>query len=421
MKKLILWLAVIGIALSSTTMLRPTEFNITYSDLFLVAAAVLAAFVRWDRSSILGNSRVKIYFGCGIVLFYLGFLLALTQGDPLRFLLVSFQYAFCFFLLPYLLSRVAQISPNAMPRGARMLLWGLALTSFIGLLGYFLFYEQFIALNLIATNGRFQGLVDNPNRFSALITVTIPLLFGLRALRMLSQTALMVISICYLAGLVVASSFGGLLSAAATLAVIAVFSFKPGPAFKGLVAIGVVGAILIASFGVPEVFERRVLSKFEQDSVDSSKLGSLDERVAVAEEAMGRIAQNPVIGAGLDNYLERSSFGHTVHNTMLLVWAEGGIVAFLGLLVIGLMPLASYLILTRGRVTRTGLAVSLGFTISLFMTMQVFAHLYSRAWFVPYFMTIWLIGQLAARRTPAPQPPPLQWGRQSAFESTSPV
>lgn len=401
MRKLILWLTLTGIALSTATEWRPATFNITYSDLLLIIASLLALFLRWNGTSILGDVRVLAFFGCGVVLFYFGFLISFTQGDPLRFLLVAAQYAFCFFLLPYIFSRSAQCSPTAFERGAMYFLFFLALTSFGGFVGYFLFNDAMRSLELVALNDRYQGLVANPNRFSSLITLSLPLLFGLRSAQCISSPVLLMVLVSFLAGLTVASSIGGFLSAAVTLAVMGAINLRPTFALKGMLVVTLLGIVLVSSFGVPKVFEQRVLSKFDSNqSVDASNLGSFDSRMAIAEEAMRRIVNNPVIGAGLDNYLERSTFGHTVHNTMLLVWAEGGSIALLGLIVIGLTPLMAYMIVSGGKVTRSGLSVAVGFTVALFTTMQVFAHLYSRAWFIPYFLTIWLILRISARTAP---------------------
>lgn len=325
MRKLILWLTLTGITLSTATEWRPTTFNITYSDLLLIIGSLMALFLRWNGTSILGDVRVLAFFGCGVVLFYFGFLISFTQGDPLRFLLVAAQYAFCFFLLPYIFSRSAQCSPKAFERGARYFLFFLALTSFGGFVGYFLFNDAMRSLDLVALNDRYQGLVANPNRFSSLITLSLPLLFGLRSAQCISSPVLLVVLVSFMAGLTVASSIGGLLSAAVTLAVMGAINFRPTVALKGMLVVTLLGIVLISSFGVPKVLEQRVLSKFNSNqSVDVSVLGSFDTRMAIADEAMRRIVNSPFIGDGLDNYLERSSFGHTVHNTMLLVWAEGG-------------------------------------------------------------------------------------------------
>jgi O-antigen ligase len=102
-----------------------------------------------------------------------------------------------------------------------------------------------------------------------------------------------------------------------------------------LVMMGLAGALLLG------VSYTKIMERLTADDQ-----GAAESRIPLIENALRIIGDNPILGAGANNYAllydqypveitEEDEWRYTVHNKYLLVWAETGIVglaAFLGFL-----------------------------------------------------------------------------------------
>jgi O-antigen ligase len=112
---------------------------------------------------------------------------------------------------------------------------------------------------------------------------------------------------------------------------------RQGGALVGLLLVSVV-LVLWA----PETVQERFESIFSLGGWGEHSSVSNSTRLALMQQALSVIEENPFVGTGLGNYVtvipwyaynpEATRYGAVPHNIYLLVWAEGGLFALMGLL-----------------------------------------------------------------------------------------
>jgi len=139
------------------------------------------------------------------------------------------------------------------------------------------------------------------------------------------------------AGLVLSvslSAFFGLVAASAVW----VFGFispaiikRPAVAVSLLVIVA--GIALVLRFqsihNIPTLIDR--VQNVQEKSGNTYTVGT---RIETYEAALRGIGENPFVGVGLDEKSAAATEGRLVHNMLLLQWYEGGVLSFLGLLII---------------------------------------------------------------------------------------
>jgi O-antigen ligase len=176
-----------------------------------------------------------------------------------------------------------------------------------------------------------------------------------------------------------------------------------GRALAGL-AICVALTLVWGSYFLPETFEQRVLAAVRSGSIEEA--GTFEDRVALMREALDMVDDTMIVGLGVDQYRAISRFGAPVHNTYLLLWAEGGLPGLVAWVALMAMVVLAPVAVARREplVGATGFAVGLVFLLIGFTT----AHMYQRYSVVPLHLVMALV--LAAphaglRRTPQPRLP----------------
>src|SRR3546814_14522839 len=86
--------------------------------------------------------------------------------------------------------------------------------------------------------------------------------------------------------------------------------------------------LLASGAPLPKAFQERVGNAVE--SGDINQAGTFLNRSQLMEEAWGFAEDYTVIGMGVDRYRELSAYDNPVHNLFLLIWNEGGAIAFCG-------------------------------------------------------------------------------------------
>ena len=112
------------------------------------------------------------------------------------------------------------------------------------------------------------------------------------------------------------------------------------------------------------------------------------------EEALELLDETMLIGFGVDQYRLLSKYRIPVHNTYLLLWTEGGMLALVGWLILLGIVLVGSLVVAKGQrlVAATGFAVGAVFAL-IGLTG---AHLYARYAFVPMLLALALVFASAA-------------------------
>lgn len=392
------FLFVVGCGFSTVTFFRPFEINITYSDIAFFLLFCFVLNLKNKSLNIFNNNLTLVIYIISTVLFFLGFFLPIPFVDPENFLGAFVQYFACVFFLPVLLSFFIKNDIDFINHALVLLVSFLAITGIVGFSLAIYDISYLIDSELSTITGRYSGFSGNPNIYAGILSITLPLaLFVTNSVKDGLLFSLFVYS-GYAAGLVASGSFGGMFASSLCFLT---FIMLSGNFKRNIVIIAIfciVASLILSLIGVPDVFNDRVIAAVQDRLDDSpSRLGSYDERLISNAEAFNFFMDSPIVGIGLNNYMENSALTYTVHNTYLLVAAEGGILSFLGLVVLAIVPIVNVLSKKTNDINVWPVVVS--FVLSLIFTMQVFPHIYSRSWFVPYFLLILICNQGLRKRS----------------------
>jgi O-antigen ligase len=182
---------------------------------------------------------------------------------------------------------------------------------------------------------------------------------------------------------VLTSSNGGLIATCVGLAIFLGFSLNPSQTLKA-VPLLLLPVLFLLAGGVdylPQTFHERVLVALTTGDVSAA--GTFEARNELMHEALNLIDGERVswLGIGADQFRLISAAEAPVHNSFLLLWAEGGIVSFLGWLMFCSIGLIVWAVArSRGLMPYGRSAVLASFAVFLIIT-NVSAHIYARYWY----------------------------------------
>ena len=377
---------------------RPFEVMLTASDILFFFGAGLVLAGRRLPSRPLGALTVN-WLMCFLLM--LAGLLAgsLVNGDPIRWLVAGVQYGFTFVILPFLLMGHGDARTISF---AKALIAGVFCMELFGAALYFGWdatYEDYkkIGPDFVTGARRLGAFLGDANWNSAIIAMTIPFVFYLRMRRKIGQLAAVVVLGVLALGIVLSASFTGF---AAGIISCAIFMVVGGikPSLKWMIAGAGAVSMLLATYGLPQAFQKRVAPALEQGDV--TQAGTYKARVGLIEEAWEIVDETTFIGIGVDQYRVISEWKAPVHNMYLLLWAEGGVVSLLGWIGMMLVLLAGALLaLPRDRLA-AALALAVLSTFLIISTAS--PHMYARMWVVPIFVAMAFVFEAMGR--PAARP-----------------
>ncbi|WP_426170208.1 O-antigen ligase family protein [Sandarakinorhabdus sp. DWP1-3-1] len=396
-----LTLLTVAVFFSAYLTWRPFDIMFTLSDgLFCLAALALLAGqgVRGAPFGAFTGAWVT-----GFLLMILGLLIgSIVNGDPLRWIITTLQYSFAFMVLPFLLVGHGLARTINLARG---LVAGVAAMEVFGIAVYVLIDGSFeenrrFGLDFISGSRRLGVFLSDANWNGAVIAMTVPFVLFLAARRQLSQRAAALLLLVFLVGGVLAASVSALACGLTGVAMMMLAGgLRPPPK---LIAAGVAGVAIYAATGngLPAAFGARVLPALE--SGDLANAGTFSGRLALMQEAWRIVGDTMFVGLGADQYRVVSASGAPVHNVYLLLWAEGGIAALVGWLVMLLVLLGiAAAALRRDRLAGAlGLAVTMSFIVSSIAS----PHMYARMWVVPVLLAVALIFASAEQPRPSKEP-----------------
>ncbi len=377
--------------------LRPTEINITYSDLvFFLLGGMLLVRRRLHVAPM--QDATIVWMIAALCLIGGLFASSIVNGSPGASLIVCTQYIFAYVVLPFI---VLQSRDMALPL-VKAMVFGVL---FIVVLGFvFAATGHHGGHVYVSGSGRLASLASNPNDFALLIALSTPLLLYLWFSKALPGLVCMTTAVCFLIGLIMASSNSGIGATAIGVTVFLLFLGRVRLMVKGglFIALLVLATATIGYDYLPEIFQKRVLSAVESGDIDGA--GSYTDRMAMIVEASEMLGDSLLLGIGADQYAEHSFAGDPVHNMYLLVWVEGGTIALFGWLLL-LATLA--LISIRAYQQQDGAqeaAMVLAVTAIIVIAGTTSPHLYSRAWVVPFLVAIGVpLSRRARAMSGAPQ------------------
>lgn len=315
-------------------LLRFPNLNLTLADLFIMFSWIVYLISYKGRIML----RKGIFFSqktfyIGIILFFIGLCLSsLLNSVSLNFFTIIIQYVFCLVLLPLILQASSSINAKKM---LVAIVSGVGIVVIIGVVLHYFFPNSAIFLALSQGNGRVFSLLENPNSFGKAIAMTIPIVISFIFISIGQKRILYIILLALLLfGLMLSSSYGSLISAGMSIIlfmVLVILKYRKNISnlFKILVSFISVFSILmyIAYKNIPDIFLTRILET-------SGESGSYDIKVILMQEALDIIQNNFIFGIGLGNHGVFSQYNINVHNTYLLILSEGGVISFIGLLLI---------------------------------------------------------------------------------------
>jgi len=323
----------------------------------------------------------------GLGLMLAGLLLgSAVNGDVERWLVVAGQYCFAYGFLPVLLNwneRAHAIRASiAIVAGiVAMEAFG---TAFYVATGADYDRAQAISPEFITGGHRLGGFMADANWNGAMSAMAIPFVVYLAGASILPAFPAYIALAILFCGVILSGSFTGFTSAAVGLLLMLLIggtrkSARLVGALMLFAALGVAGGLAL-----PEAFEHRVYTALENRDINEA--GTYSGRVELMEEAWDVVAHTPVIGIGVDQFRIVSAQGAPVHNMYLLMWAEGGILALLGWLLIVIVPIIASIRARRIDRSAAGLCLAVSSIFTIFSLAA--PHMYSRSWSIPLLIAL---------------------------------
>ncbi|MEO1188735.1 MAG: O-antigen ligase family protein [Pseudomonadota bacterium] len=376
------FLAAVTVALAPINYARLEAVYFTASDFVGVATLLVMLINRGVRLDFFGQVTPLWY--CSFILFTGGLLIgSVASPDPLAGLVVFVQYLYSLLLIPLILAsrgpeKTAFLAKVFVLSIAAVMLHGALVTHFV----------SDPSARIVSPSGRLRSLIERENAAGALAGIAITLSIFLTMVKKISIPSLLVIQPVLWYGLMLTGSNTGFITAVLGIMLLMVSSGSTRLMSIALPSMGVL-AVAILLFGehfLPKAFYERVFSAIS--SADISQAGTFDDRFALASEALDITNKTVFLGLGADQYRTISAYEAPVHNTYLLVLAEGGLISLLGL---GGLFLTGFLIGFPAAVspkTRFYGAIALSIAVLFALVLNSFAHFYARFWAVPLTLAL---------------------------------
>ncbi|WP_313802838.1 O-antigen ligase family protein [Sphingobium sp.] len=394
-----------AIFLSGWGLLRVGQINLTFSDLAFLASFTISGLR--GRLSVTPFRSLTPFWLMGLVMMLGGlFVGSVINGDPLRWVNIALQYTVAFLFIPILLMQQDQRTTRMAPL---MFMLGITCSEIIGILAssFLTFHDtlHWLGDGFITGNGRLGSMAGQPNPNGAVVAFSLPMLLYSMRERLIGGPGGVTCLILLLWGLMLSASFTGfsaaLLAIFVTLLLMGVrYIFRLG------LAVAVAAGLFLASGApLPKAFQERVGNAVE--SGDINQAGTFLNRSQLIEEAWGFAEDNVIIGMGVDRYRELSAYDNPVHNLFLLIWNEGGAIAFCGLII--LLGLIGLLAVNGLRVSRDRGAMAVAVVLVFLIYTLSYPHMYSRMWVMPVMVALATL--YAPRRTAEPDAARLIYAR----------
>jgi O-antigen ligase len=395
------WILYAGVGLSPFLNLRSEYAFFTVSDALILFCFVTLLLTSRIQTDVLGIANY--FWLCSYYLLIFGlFISSLLYGDVIRGAILALQYSFCFIVLPFVLMREANRHIVSMIVAYVV---GVVVLDLHGISAFFM--NGYVPGSLTVTGGhRLATLTGDPNSAACLNAMTIVVTMCLGATGRLKRiTALFFVSVMVLTT-VLTSSNSGLMALGAGLGCYLLLTLSVRSFLSALTLVAFVATV--GYFGgaelLPATFQKRVMLAVSSGKI--SEAGTFESRRKLMVEAANMIDEKKVglLGIGADQYRKLSAYKAPVHNTYLIVWVEGGLIALVGWL--GLF-VTGFLVWHAARINNTmrNERAAMISCFLIFATISVtLPHIYARYWYILLTLLLGLIlhdrPELMCRRLP---------------------
>ncbi|NHF73100.1 O-antigen ligase family protein [Paracoccus xiamenensis] len=370
-----------AVFLSPINYLRADFAYITLSDVFLMMSLVV--MYAQGRVPLAPFGQVSMAWYCSVFLLAFGLLVSSAiRGDLVAGLTVVGQYCFSLLVVPLLLLQRS--------RAEVLFLIKVFVAAMVFVMLHGSWYMEFAPkdFRFVTPSGRMSTLVERENAAAALAAIAITFSLWLYFTREIRLLMLVVLTVPLAYGLLQTGSNTGFFLTVIGAVCLALFS----GALRLLLGMAMTAGLLVfvtilwGEYFLPDIFVERVMGALETGNMDEA--GTFSDRMYLIHEAYGVTRRTIWIGLGADQYRTISAHGAPVHNTYLLLLAEGGIVSLLGhfgLMATGLMI---GLPMMLARQTRWYGVLTITIIIMLALVQNGLAHFYARFWAVPWFLAL---------------------------------
>jgi O-antigen ligase len=357
----------------------------TFSDgLFCLSTVLLFASGRQGIAPF--RDLTPLWLGA-LGLMMVGLLLgSAVNGDLGRWLIVAAQYCFAYGLLPIALGGWDR---DEALRAVKALVAGVVTMELFGTSVYVatggdssrasVFGPEFIT-----GAHRLGGFMADANWNGAISAMAIPFVLFLSALGRLGSVATFAALLVLGSGVILSGSFTGFTGAALSMMLFLIVGGNARSLRTFLAFMVAASLTLAAGVSLPTAFQHRVANALENR--DLNEAGTYAGRMELIEEAWHLVDRTPIVGIGVDQFRVVSADEAPVHNMYLLVWAEGGVFALLGWLVMAVLPIIAAIRSYRRDRHAAGLVLAVA---SVFLVFSMAApHMYARSWVVPVLIAM---------------------------------
>lgn len=378
------YMLAIAVFLCGWTVFKLGGVNLTLSDIFIVFALGLLLFQ--TKLNVRPFGSLTVYWLSGLVMLLAGlFISTVINGSMDRWFIVAAQYTFAFMLLPMILMGQRQ---DLAKKLLAFFVLGIVVSQIIGISASFVWDHKatsaLFGSGFLTGNGRIGSLSGEANRNGAMIAFAFPMLLYCIRDGVIPKGLGLICVLILSWGLLASGSFTAF--TATSIATIVYFFLTGIKQLAGFLVLAIVGIFLFIASGLPlpDVFQERVAGALSTGNIDEA--GTFTGRADLIAEAWQLLDTNMIIGLGVDQYRLISAYGAPVHELHLLIWNEGGLLAFVGLLVLLIILVGTVLLALRRSPAEGALMAAI---VAVFM-IYTFAitHAYSRAWIMPVFLAL---------------------------------
>lgn len=316
---------------------------------------------------------------------------SISCPTPLRWLIVAGQYLFAWVVLPMILLRRGEKATVAL---LKAFIWGVFAMNLFGAFMVFTYHGSFsqahdlLGRNFITGDHRLGAFVGDANWDGAMLAMAVPMVFFLRSKQEIGNILASIWLAVLVLGVVLTASFTAFIDC---VAAIAIFFAAGGIRVQPRTALLVTAILALASilyFGnggtLPQIFVNRVGNAIGSGDIDQA--GTFVGRMALIREAWSIADHHLFIGLGADQYRVVSVYQAPVHNMYLLLWAEGGLIAMFGWVLMQAVILAAAVKAYPRDHVAAALTLSVATTFLISSTAS--PHMYARLWPVPVLLAL---------------------------------
>jgi len=376
-----------------------TPVSIADALLILLFMSLLLEAFSGKKIGIAAHSIVIVWLisGCFVVIGLLVSNLLHSVGSLSSFSRIA-QYAFSYLLVPITLAVLFQRTPAE--QALLWCVWGFFASAAIAVATAMLspdLYRGLVEVGFFPVEDRVGGFVG-PNGLAKTIALLTPYLLWKISTERSYPVKYTVVFLVFALGVIGAASVAGV-SAFGVAMVLTLLAF-PRATLRLIVPVTIVSVVFVA-VPLSALTNEKVAASLERLSKAWEMGGvvgspSYDIRTWLVEEAKGFIEESPLIGIGAGRYEHLSLFGIQVHNTYLLLWCEGGIVALMGFLTFATLPAVHailgrvFSILLSRKVSSAAPHVPLLLIVSVIFCMNAFTNTnsFSRFTVVPFLLMV---------------------------------